>query len=113
LEYYEAIAPAIIAAIFSFAIFRLNTGISIGGMYHFNVIPKLTSAELLQGIILGGIGALVATMFVIIFRLVGKLSAPLEHYPIILATCGVVFLYRSYYECGNASCDRRSKDVCH
>lgn len=88
LEYYEAIAPAIISAIFSFAIFRLNTGISIGGMYHFNIIPQLTSAELLQGIILGAVGALVATMFVMIFRLVGKLTAPLEHHRIILATCG-------------------------
>ena len=88
LEYYEAIAPAIISAIFSFAIFRINTGISIGGMYHFNMIPQLTSAELLQGIILGAVGALVATIFVIIFRLIGKLSEPLEHYRIILATCG-------------------------
>lgn len=88
LEYYEAIAPAIVSAIFSFAIFRLNTGISIGGMYHFNVIPQLTSAELLQGIILGVVGALVATIFVIIFRLIGKLSEPLEDYRIILATCG-------------------------
>ena len=88
LEYYEAIAPAIISAIFSFAIFRLNTGISIGGMYHFNVIPQLTSAELLQGIILGVVGALVATMFVVIFRFIGKLAEPLEHYRIILATCG-------------------------
>ncbi|MEM8829354.1 MAG: chloride channel protein [Cyanobacteria bacterium P01_G01_bin.19] len=88
LEYYEAIAPAIISAIFSFAIFRLNTGISIGGMYHFNVVPKLTSAELLQGIILGGVGALTATIFVLVFRAIGKITAPLEHNRILLATCG-------------------------
>ena len=88
LEYYEAIAPAIISAIFSFAIFRLNTGISIGGMYHFNVIPKLTSLELLEGIALGATGALVATIFVLIFRLIGKLAKPLEDQRIILATCG-------------------------
>ncbi len=88
LEYYEAIAPAIISAIFSFAIFRLNTGISIGGMYHFNVIPKLTSLELLEGIALGAVGALVATIFVLIFRLIGKLAKPLEEQRIILATCG-------------------------
>ncbi|WP_319421047.1 chloride channel protein [Pleurocapsa sp. FMAR1] len=88
LEYYEAIAPAIISAIFSFAIFRLNTGISIGGMYHFNVIPKLTSLELLEGVALGAVGALVATIFVLIFRLIGKLAKPLEDQRIILATCG-------------------------
>ena len=88
LEYYEAIAPAIISAIFSFAVFRLNTGISIGGMYHFSVIPQLTSAELFQGIILGLVGALVATLFVMIFRGIGKLTKPLKHHQIILATCG-------------------------
>ena len=88
LEYYEAIAPAIISAIFSFAIFRLNTGISIGGMYHFSVVPKLTSAELLQGIVLGATGAFVATMFVVVFRLVGKLTTLLENNRILLATCG-------------------------
>ena len=88
LEYYEAIAPAIISAIFSFAIFRLNTGISIGGMYHFNVVPKLTSAELLQGIVLGLVGALVATMFVLVFKAIGKLTEPLENNRILLATCG-------------------------
>ncbi|MEL6929745.1 MAG: chloride channel protein [Cyanobacteria bacterium J06600_6] len=88
LEYYEAIAPAIIAAIFSFAIFRLNTGISIGGMYHFDLVPKLTSAELLQGIILGAVGAFVATMFVFIFRMIGKLTSSLEEHRIALATCG-------------------------
>ncbi len=88
LEYYEAIAPAIISAIFSFAIFRLNTGISIGGMYHFSVIPQLTSLELLEGIALGAVGASVATIFVLIFRSIGKLTAPLESHRIILATCG-------------------------
>ena len=88
LEYYEAIAPAIISAIFSFAIFRLNTGISIGGMYHFNIVPQLTSTELLQGVVLGGVGAFVATMFVFIFRSVGKLTTSLEEHRIILATCG-------------------------
>lgn len=88
LEYYEAIAPAIIAAIFSFAVFRLNTGITIGGIYHFSVVPALTALELLEGIILGVVGAAVATLFVFIFRAIGKLSQPLEHYPILLATCG-------------------------
>ena len=57
-------------------------------MYHFNVVPQLTPAELLQGIILGAVGALVATMFVVIFRLVGKLTSSLEENRILLATCG-------------------------
>ncbi|MGB7249328.1 MAG: chloride channel protein, partial [Phormidesmis sp.] len=41
LEYYEAVAPAVVAAILSFAVFRLNTGITIGGFYHFEAVPEL------------------------------------------------------------------------
>lgn len=88
LQYFEAIAPAIIAAIFSFAVFRLNTGITIGGFYHFEEVPALTPQNLLEGLILGIIGAGLAVMFIVIFRLIGKLLKPLEHYPIVLATLG-------------------------
>lgn len=88
LQYFEAIAPAIIAAIFSFAVFRLNTGITIGGFYHFEEIPELSPQNLLEGLILGIIGAGLAVMFIIIFRLIGKLLKPLEHYRIVLATFG-------------------------
>ena len=88
LQYFEAIAPAIIAAIFSFAVFRLNTGITIGGFYHFEVVPELSPQNLLEGLILGVIGAGLAVMFIIIFRMIGKLLKPLEHYPIVLATLG-------------------------
>ena len=88
LQYFEAIAPAIIAAIFSFAIFRLNTGMTIGGFYHFEEIPELSPQNLLEGLVLGIIGAGLAVMFIIIFRLIGKLLKPLEHYQIVLATLG-------------------------
>lgn len=88
LQYFEAIAPAIIAAIFSFAVFRLNTGITIGGFYHFEVVPALSAQNLLEGIVLGIIGAGLAVMFIAIFRTIGKLLKPLEHYPILLATLG-------------------------
>lgn len=56
LQYFEAIAPAIIAAIFSFAVFRLNTGITIGGFYHFEEIPALSPQNLFEGLVLGIIG---------------------------------------------------------
>ena len=88
LQYFEAIAPAIIAAIFSFAVFRLSTGITIGGFYHFEVVPELSPQNLLEGLILGAIGAGLAVMFIVIFRLIGKLLKSLEHYPIALATLG-------------------------
>ena len=88
LQYFEAIAPAIIAAIFSFAVFRLNTGMTIGGFYRFEEVTALSPQNLLEGLILGIIGAGTAVLFIAIFRIVGKLLKPLEHYPIVLASLG-------------------------
>ncbi len=88
LEYYEAVAPAVISAILSFAVFRISTGITIGGFYHFESIPELTPMNLLEGLALGVVGAGVAVMFISIFRAVGRLLAPLEHELIALATLG-------------------------
>ncbi len=88
LEYYEALVPAVLSAILSFTIFRLTTGLSIGGMYHFDSIPPLTLMNLLQGAILGAIGAAIALLFVLVFHIVGYLTAPLHHRTILLATLG-------------------------
>ncbi|MEM8501600.1 MAG: chloride channel protein [Cyanobacteria bacterium P01_D01_bin.1] len=88
LEYYEAVAPAVISAILSFAVFRISTGITIGGFYHFESVPELTPMNLLEGLILGAVGAGVAVMFIYIFRLIGRLLEPLEHSLIALATLG-------------------------
>lgn len=88
LEYYEAVAPAVISAIFSFAVFRISTGITIGGFYHFETVPALTAMNLFEGLILGAVGAGVAVMFIYIFRSIGRLLAPLEHNLILLATLG-------------------------
>jgi len=88
LEYYEAVAPAIISAILSFAVFRINTGITIGGFYHFEMIPGLSAINLLEGLVLGFVGALVAVLFIWLFRAIGQLLEPLEHHRILLATLG-------------------------
>lgn len=88
LEYYEAVAPAVISAILSFAIFRISTGITIGGFYHFEAVPLLTPMNLLEGLVLGVIGAGVAVMFIFVFRMIGRLLEPLEHYRIVLAIVG-------------------------
>ena len=88
LEYYEAVAPAVVSAILSFAAFRINTGITIGGFYHFEAVPDLQPINLLQGLLLGAVGAAVAVLFIAIFKAVGKLLAPLEHNLILLATLG-------------------------
>lgn len=88
LEYYEALIPAVLSAILSFTVFRLSTGLSIGGMYHFNSIPPLTLMNLAQGAVLGAVGAAVAMLFVLVFRVVGYLTKPIHHHTILLATLG-------------------------
>lgn len=88
LEYYEAIIPAVLSAILSFTVFRFSTGLSIGGMYHFESIPALTLMNLLEGAILGAVGAAVALLFVLVFRVVGYLTEPLHHQTVLLATLG-------------------------
>ncbi len=88
LEYYEAVAPAVISAMLSFAVFRISTGITIGGFYHFESIPELTPMNLLEGLILGAIGAGVAVIFIYVFRFIGRILEPLEHNLVALATLG-------------------------
>ncbi len=88
LEYYEAVAPAVISAILSFAVFRINTGITIGGFYHFEAVPSLSPLTLLEGLVLGFVGALVAVVFIFLFRAIGQMLEPLEHHRILLATLG-------------------------
>ncbi|MDJ0703090.1 MAG: chloride channel protein [Leptolyngbyaceae cyanobacterium MO_188.B28] len=88
LEYYEALPPAVISAILSFAVFRISTGMTIGGFYHFESVPDLTPMNLLEGLVLGVVGAGVAVLFIYVFRFVGYLLSPLEHYRIVLATLG-------------------------
>lgn len=88
LEYYEALIPAVVSAILSFFVFRFNTGLTIGGMYHFAAIPPLSLMNLVEGAVLGALGALTAFMFVLLFRGIGYLLKPLEHYTILLATLG-------------------------
>ena len=88
LEYYEAIIPAVLSAILSFFVFRFNTGLTIGGMYHFAAIPKLSLMNLAEGALLGALGALIAVIFVVLFRSIGHLSEYIAHRTILLATLG-------------------------
>ncbi len=91
LEYYEAIIPAIISGIFSFSVFRLGTGLEVGGIYHFDyfdALPALNGFNLLEGMILGAIGALAGILFIGIFRLIKFLIHRIEHRHILLAVMG-------------------------
>lgn len=91
LEYYEAIVPAVISSIFSFAMFRFGTGLEVGGIYRFDLfdtLPALNYINMLQGLALGTVGAAAGVLFVGIFRLFGWLIHKIEHDRILLAVLG-------------------------
>lgn len=87
LEYYEALAPAIIAALLSLLVFSSIVGYE-GPIYLFGMSAKLNDFSLLEGIGLGLAGALVAAIFIAQFKALERLARPLEHFPVLLATLG-------------------------
>lgn len=88
LEYYEALIPALVSALLGFAVFRFNTGLTIGGLYEFPPYTELKPEHLPFAALLGVIGAAIAVAFIILFRSVGRLIQPLSHHPILLTTLG-------------------------
>ena len=88
LEYYEALVPAILSGIFSFAVFKVNTGLTIGGIYHFDTQPQLAPVHLVEGVVLGAMGAIAAIMFIYLFRFTKQLLEPLEEHIVLMATLG-------------------------
>lgn len=91
LEYYEAIIPAMVAGICSFGVFRLGTGLKVGGIYNFGrfgVLPSLTWLHLVEGAVLGLVGALAGILFIGLFRLINWMIQSIEHRHILLALMG-------------------------
>ncbi len=91
LEYYEAIIPAMVAGICSFAVFRMGTGLEVGGIYNFGrfgALPNLSWLNLIEGAGLGLIGALAGILFIGIFRAIKWMIQKIEHRHIVLAVMG-------------------------
>ncbi|MEM9116597.1 MAG: chloride channel protein [Cyanobacteria bacterium P01_F01_bin.56] len=91
LEYYEAIIPAMVAGICSFAVFRMGTGLQVGGIYNFGrfgTLPSLSWFNLIEGAGLGLIGALAGVLFIGMFRLTKWMIHKIEHRHILLALLG-------------------------
>ena len=91
IEYYEAIVPAMVAGICSFGVFRMGTGLEVGGIYNFGRfgdLPSLTWLNLLEGIGLGLVGALAGILFIGLFRLMKWGIQRIEHQHILLALMG-------------------------
>ena len=91
LEYYEAIIPAMVAGICSFAVFRLGTGLEVGGIYNFGRfgdLPALSYVHLAEGLALGVAGALAGILFIGMFRTLNWMIQKIEHRHILLAAMG-------------------------
>lgn len=88
LEYYEALIPVLVAAICGFVVFRLCTGLTIGGIYQFPAYSELQPDHLIHALALGVIGAAVAILFVLIFRGIRYLVSLLRIHPVLLTTLG-------------------------
>ncbi|HEX4384569.1 MAG TPA: chloride channel protein [Myxococcales bacterium] len=88
LEYYEAIIPATVSAILAWLVFRGLTGLSFGALYHFAVPLEVTSRGVWIAAACGLGGALVAGLFVLIFRGLELAARPLEHWPVLLGAIG-------------------------
>ncbi|MEM9136367.1 MAG: chloride channel protein [Cyanobacteria bacterium P01_F01_bin.42] len=91
LEYYEAIIPAMVAGICSFGVFRIGTGLRVGGIYNFGrfgVLPSLTWLNLLEGAALGVVGAMAGIVFIGMFRCIKWLIQKIEHRHVLLAMLG-------------------------
>ncbi len=91
LEYYEAIIPAMVAGICSFAVFRIGTGLKVGGIYNFGRfgdLPALSWIHLAEGLALGIAGAIAGVLFIGIFRAMNWVIQKVEHRHILLAVLG-------------------------
>ncbi|HUJ28743.1 MAG TPA: chloride channel protein [Myxococcales bacterium] len=87
LEYYEAVVPATLSATLAWLVFRAITGLSFGRLYHvptFEVTPRGVWVAALCGVF----GALLAAMFVAIFRAIEHAAKPLERWHILLGAIG-------------------------
>ncbi|CAN5475029.1 chloride channel protein [soil metagenome] len=87
IEYYEALLPAIIAAVAAFLVFRSIVGYE-HILFHFTDDRPLLLAHVFYSILFGAIGAGVATLFAASFALIGKLAHRLHHAPVLLGTFG-------------------------
>jgi H+/Cl- antiporter ClcA len=87
LEYYEALIPSILAALVAFMVFRSFVGYD-GAIYHLAAIPNLTVGAVFIGAAAGIVGAIVGTLFILLFHQTERLFHPLIKHTILMATLG-------------------------
>ena len=87
LEYYEALIPSIISALAGFLVFKTFIGYS-GALYHLPKLVNISILNIFQGILMGIAGALIAIIFIFIFRRIDKILEPLKKQPVLLGLSG-------------------------
>lgn len=91
LQYYEAVIPAMVAGLCSFVVFRIGTGLEVGGIYNFGrfgELPSLSWVHLGEGLLLGLVGAITGIIFIGLFRAMHWVIRKFEHHHILLAVLG-------------------------
>lgn len=87
LEYYEALIPSVISALGAFVIFRSFIGYE-GALYHLPQITEITIMTVFEGVLMGFVGALIAILFILIFRQIDWILSPLKKMPVLLGATG-------------------------
>jgi chloride channel protein, CIC family len=87
LEYYEAIIPSVISALAGFFVFRIFVGYN-GAEYHLPELFNVSVVNVLEGVLMGIAGAIIAMLFIFIFRRIDDILAPLKKYPVFLGLIG-------------------------
>lgn len=87
LEYYEAIIPSIISALAGFLVFRTFIGYN-GALYHLPLLTNISILNFFEGILMGFVGALIAILFISIFRRIEKILLPIKKHPVLLGLLG-------------------------
>lgn len=87
LEYYEALVPASVASLCSYAVFRGLVGFE-GPVYRFASVPDPSLEVMAWALGFGLLGAGAGALFVRLFRAVGKAAHRIHHRPVLLGTLG-------------------------
>lgn len=87
LEYYEALIPSVISALAAFVIFRTFIGYE-GALYHLPQLSNMSMLSVFEGALMGLVGALIAILFIYLFRNIEALLSPLKSRPLLLGAIG-------------------------
>ncbi len=87
LEYYEALIPSVISALSAFIIFRAFIGYE-GALYHLPTLSDVSMMAVFEGVGMGVIGAILAVLFIILFRRIEQIMSLIKNSPVLKATIG-------------------------